>query len=246
MSGRTRKANPPKLVDSVVTITSIGDGGRVRLSITAPDSVKIYRDRPPAAVDNSNEDVNVNLLGYCGNSDLDFSLQTDQLPETDLEPLPDGKRPRYLAALLDVPKDSGYDAVAQRLEQVSRDIKREVAARLLPVLKDEMRRRPHESFDDKKILVKWVNDELRRFGLAIKSPKSDRAATLSCNAGNHPEEGRFRLASEDNDGRPQSFNTPRLSELLDNLVLIDAPTRREALAEWHGRAGRPSGVPGRG
>src|SRR5262249_16256740 len=163
-------------------------------------------------------------LGYFGNSDLDFSLQTDRLPETDLEPLPDGKRPGYLAALLDVPKDSGYDSVAQRLEQVSRDLKREVAARLLPDLKDEMRRRPHKSYDDKKIVVKWVNDELRRFGLAIKFPKSDRAATLTCNAGNHPEEGRFILTSEGDDGRKQSFNTPRLSELLDNLVLIDAPT----------------------
>lgn len=156
---------------------------------------------------------------------------------------PEGKRPEYLAALLGtVPKDAGYDLLAGKLEEETRTFRQEVAASLLPALKDEMQRRPHATHDDKKELVGWVNAELRRFGLAIKFPDSDRAATLVAVPGNKPEEGRFQLRSEDEaTGNDKTFNSVHLSKLLAVLELIEAAPRRESFLEWREKVAKPKG-----
>jgi carbon storage regulator CsrA len=133
----------------------------------------------------------------------------------------------------------GYDGLASDVDAINQSYRRELAMRLTPALKAKIQEMPSATYDEKKVIVQWVNTELRRFGLAIKSPKSDRAAILTCDAGNHPEEGRFRLKSDGDDGKKESFSTPKLSELLDNLILMDAPPRREGLAAaWPDRVGR--------
>lgn len=147
------------------------------------------------------------------------------------------KRPEYLAALLaTVPQADGYAAQAQSLENLISDVRQQAAANLLPALKEEMQRRPHATHEDKKTLVKWTNAELRRFGLAIKSPKTGNASNFVTDKGNHPEEGRFQLRSEGEGGKVESFSTPKLSVLLDVLELIEAPQREEGLVNWADRA----------
>jgi len=193
--------------------------------------------------------LTVSIKAIAGKKYLDELLKTikngtfkDKLPESPT-PVP-SKEETVKALLTDLP--DGYDSLASEVDAINQAYRRELAGRLIPALKAKIQAMPSATYGDKKELAQWVNAELRRFGLAIKSPKSDRAATFSCDAGNHPEEGRFRLVTEGDDGKKESFSTPRHSELLDNLVLIDAPLRREGLAGWHSRAGRERGVVQRG
>jgi carbon storage regulator CsrA len=138
------------------------------------------------------------------------------------------------------------DSRVSELEAVNQAYRQELAKQVASALKAKIEVMPHATHDDKKALVKWVNEELRRFNLAIKSPKFGRPATLTTDAGNNPDEGRFRLVSESEDRKRQTYSTPNLSDLLANFELMEAPTRRESLAELHDRAARPRGEARRG
>lgn len=249
MSGRTRRAKAPKLVDPVVTIvTPIGDRGeRVRLSITAPDSVKIYRDRPPSAVDNTNENVNVNLLGYCANNDLDFSLQTDRLPETDLETTPDGKRPGYLAALLaTVPAEAAYEQQSAQLEMLKHEVNGRIRDRVDAAIRDRLSAETADTYAQKLEIARWLNAELRRFDLSIRSERVGGPASLAADPGGRGREGRFQVKAKakDESGKFAYFTTQSLSELLANIEIVDAH-RRESLAGWRSRIDPQPGEPSR-
>lgn len=140
----------------------------------------------------------------------------------------------------------GYDSFASEVDAINQAYRRELAERMTPLLKAKIQEMPSTNFDDKRDIVHKINKELKRFVLAIKHPKTGRAATLRTDAGNDGE-GRFRLESESNDGKKESFTTPHLSRFLDHFVLMDAPPRREGLAaDWPGRAGGPRGGPGLG
>jgi hypothetical protein len=63
-------------------------------------------------------------------------------------------------------------------------------------------------------LARWVNAELRRFGLALICPKSRRPSVLLADRGGIAGVGRFQVQSEDPDGRKvrahSSATLPRL------------------------------------
>jgi len=159
----------------------------------------------------------------------------------------EGTRAEHLdAAMATVPKDAAYDEQASQIEGLIGSVRQRAAARLLPALKDEMRERDHDTYDQKVELVRWVKAELRRFDLAIKHPKTGQPATLNTKPGNDPDIGSFELASRDAAGREKTFTTPDLDTLLDKLELMDAPPRREALAEWNEKVGRQRGGAKRG
>jgi len=236
MSGRSRKAKSPKPVDSIVTVTS--DGDRVRLSFHAPESVPIYRGRHPTlSVDNQTEDVNINLLGYFGNSDLDFSLQTDQLPEADLKSPPDGKRPDFLAALLaTVPANAAYEEQAAQLEGLKHEVNGRIRDRVDAIIRDRLKAETADTYAQKLEITRWLNAELRRFDLSITSEKVGGAASLAADPGGKGREGRFQVKgkAKGENGKFAYFTTQSLSELLANVEIVDAH-RREALAGWRGR-----------
>jgi sRNA-binding carbon storage regulator CsrA len=193
--------------------------------------------------------LTVAITAIAGKKYLDESLKKinnskyqDQLPESP-KPVPP-KLENVNALFADLPE--GYDSLASDVDAINQAYRRELAMRLTPAFKAKIQEMPSATYEEKKDLVQWVNTELRRFGLAIKSPKTGRAATLRTDGGNHPEEGRFRLASEGEDGKKESFSTPRLSEFLDHFVLMDAPPRREGLAGWHDRVSDHGRVPQRG
>ena len=168
---------------------------------------------------------------------LKEELARKPVPES---PKPDERSQHIDALLATVPKDAPYEDQAIQLEGLIRDVRQQAAARLLPPLKEEMARRNPVNYDDKKDLVGWVNAELRRFGVAIRFPNSDRAATLVAVPGNKPEEGRFQLRSEDEvTGKDKTFNAVHLSKLLAVLELIEAAPRRESILEWREKVARP-------
>ena len=152
---------------------------------------------------------------------------------------PDAKRPDYLAALLaTVPDSAKYEDYAGRLEGLTHDIKLQVAAHLQPKLNAEAHAMPHGTYEEKKTLAKWVNDELRRFDLAIKCPKTGQPSILLVGSGNHPEIGRFMIEHKTPEGkRVRPVNTPELPQ----LDLMEANPRREALLEWRDRVGDQRG-----
>ena len=141
--------------------------------------------------------------------------------------------------------DPIYDKASGEIEGSIRRAREEAAARLLPEFKAAMQRQNFNTYDNKKTLVKWVNDELRRFDLAIKSPKTGLPATLKAKPGNHPEIGSFELKSDDVHGGTKTFSTPSLAVLLENFELMEASPRREPLAEWHDRVKQQRGGPRR-
>lgn len=171
-----------------------------------------------------------------------FTVSHPPQPSKDLPDHVKDKRPEYLAALLaTVPQTADYTEQARIFEELSHGFRLEMASRLQSAMIAHIQAMPHDTHEEKRAIVKWANEELRRFDLAIKSPKSDRTATLNTDLGNHPEEGRFRLMSVGDGGKRETFSTPKLSELLENLHLVEATPRREPLAEWHEKVGRRGG-----
>jgi hypothetical protein len=136
--------------------------------------------------------------------------------------------------------DDKYAALTRQLEQRNHAFRQQLAAELALALKEEMRRRPHDSYDEKVELVRWVNAELDRFSMAFKHDKTGEAASFKAKSfeTSHPEIGHFQLSSKDALGREKTTNTPNLDTLLSKLDLMDAPARREALAEWQAKVGR--------
>jgi hypothetical protein len=129
------------------------------------------------------------------------------------------KEANILPAML---KPTNYEVLAERLEEANRKLSGEIAARLLSALKAEMRsgRRPHETYEGKMELVRWVNAELRRFNLAFRHPRTGRRATLRVQRGYRPETGYFELLGKDEGGGHRTWTTPDLEALLAKLVLI--------------------------
>lgn len=131
-----------------------------------------------------------------------------------------------------------YDGRSAALSEIHHAFRLNLADSLAPALNDTIQAMPHGTYEEKKILAKWVNDELRRFDLAIKCPKTGQPSILATGTGNHPEIGRFSIEHKTADGkRARPVNSPELP----HLELMEAAPRREALAEWHERVGQQRG-----
>jgi hypothetical protein len=81
-----------------------------------------------------------------------------------------------------------YQERQRGLLKASDVVRQEIAAALEKSLNEEARRHPHETYDDKKALAKWVNAELRVLGLAIKDPNTGNACHLVGSPGNRGPE----------------------------------------------------------
>ena len=173
---------------------------------------------------------------------VNYQNESKQLVEREhnLEsPAAPDNRTGYVAALLKATAaDANYEQVASALSEAHRDFCREMAARLEPALNAHVRAMPHDTYEEKKALAKWVNDELRRFDLAIKCPKTGQPSLILVGSGNHPKIGRFILEHKTPEGkRVRSVHTPDLPQ----LELMEANPRREALVEWRDRVGDQRG-----
>lgn len=145
--------------------------------------------------------------------------------------------------LAEIPHLSGYANDAQTLVELNHSFRREMAARLQPAFNAHIQAMPHGTYEEKKALARWVNEELRRFDLAVKCPKTGQPSLIHAGPGNHPEIGRFQLEHKTAEGKNvRSVNTPELPY----IELMEAAPRREALAEWREKVGREGGGAKRG
>ncbi len=122
-----------------------------------------------------------------------------------------------------------YDELTSALSDAESRFRRSLIKRLEPALNSKLKERPHGTYEQKKSLAKWSNDELRRFDLAIKCPKTGEPSLLLVMTGKHPEIGRFVIEHKDDEGkRIRSVTSVELPE----IELMEAGPRREALREW--------------
>lgn len=161
-------------------------------------------------------------------------------PQTEAQPAAD-PRPRFLDALLaTVPKDATYEEQAAQREDLKHAFNRRFAAEHGEALKAEMLRRGADArtYEDKLELVRWANEELRRFGLAFSSAKTGVGILAASPA---VIEGRFTLKSKakGEDAKIEYLNIKDIEELVQAITVVEAPPRREALAERIERQGAP-------
>jgi hypothetical protein len=102
----------------------------------------------------------------------------------------------------DLPTD--LDGRAAALSDIHRKFRQEFVTKYQPLLNARIQAMPHDTYEQKKDLAKWVNEELRRFGLAIRCKVEMQEAEgvvervypaiLVADASNNTAEtGRFRL-----------------------------------------------------
>ena len=126
-----------------------------------------------------------------------------------------------------------YDARRAALAAITDEFREQVGIALQGSLNARLAEIPHETHEEKKALVLWLNAEMRRFGLAIRCPKTGRASLLQADHGRFPEQGRFQLDNVDDEGirhRTLSFN-----ELIP-LELMPDDLSRAAWGKWAGHS----------
>ncbi len=100
-----------------------------------------------------------------------------------------------------------YSERRDRLRAVSDAFRQEMAVALEAALNDHLQTLPQDTFEDKKTIAKYVNAELRRFGLALRGPSAGDPCILRADPGGHPGRGRFQLDYTDGEGKRRYIKT---------------------------------------
>jgi len=108
----------------------------------------------------------------------------------------------------------GYQPLTGNILDVDQSFRQALARRLEEALNQQVGGMPAATYNDKRALARWVNGELRRFGLALVCPKTRRPSVLLADPGGTPGIGRFQFQSESPEGRKvraySSATLPRL------------------------------------
>ena len=207
------------------------------VSDPSPSPVPGPRRKPPFSSSDARPDAGVATGSDAPVTETPGGPRPDDASRNEpagLDPRPPAENLHRLAASL--PAD--YPRRSETLAAMTTAYREELAAQLAPALNAHIRAMPHETYEEKKVLAKWVNDELRRFDLAINCPKTGQPSILLVGSGNHPEIGRFMIEHKTPEGkRVRPVNTPELPQ----LELMEANPRREALLEWRDRVGDQRG-----
>ncbi len=124
---------------------------------------------------------------------------------------------RWLAA----PSPDNFKQLRQSLHEAKRLFLEELASRLAPALNARIAELPHATYEQKKELSKWLNQESRELGLTFACPKTGFPAFITGNTGSDRQVGRFVFhALKQNGGRSTSFSAAALPP----LKLMPAPT----------------------
>ncbi len=147
-------------------------------------------------------------------------------------------RAEHLDALLaTVPGSAPYEEKAEKLASLNHEVRQRIATELAPVMNARIQAMPRDTYEEKKELARWVNEELRRFDLAIKGSTGQPSALVAV-GGNPPDVGLGRLQLEHKSPEGKRVRT-QLRVQLPLFELMEAHPRREALREWHEKVGRP-------
>jgi hypothetical protein len=112
---------------------------------------------------------------------------------------------------------ANYSAQREKLLNLTDAVRIGVAKILGPLLNSHIATLPQATYEEKKTLAKWINSELRSFGLAIRLPGCEYPCCVVATTGRNPSVGRFALDYTDEHGRqhhPRSCNTVPPLELM--------------------------------
>jgi hypothetical protein len=132
-----------------------------------------------------------------------------------------------------------YSYRAEMLFALNAAVRQEMASQLAPSLNAHIQGMPQANHEEKKAVARWVNEELRRFDLAIKGQNDQPSMLLAAPAtSGDADVGRFMLEHKTAEGRRVRTQLPKD---LPAFELMEANPRREALQEWRGKVGKQRG-----
>ena len=141
-------------------------------------------------------------------------------------------RSKLLDTLLaTVAKGGGYTHQAEQLEILRKYTLNRLRDRIVEEINEQLEVGEYYSYDRKLGISRWLNNELRRFDIAISSSKVGGLAILSADAAKR--DGRFflRQKTQGENQKPKYFYSDNLFEILAWVEFVEAK-RREPLVRW--------------
>jgi hypothetical protein len=157
---------------------------------------------------------------------LPVEQQTRQIVQKDSK---DSLRKAFEAvelALSSLP--SGFAARRGALVNLHDHVRAAIARSFESALNERAASLPGDTYEDKKVVARFVNSELREFGLAIRCPKTGLPAFLVAHPGGRPGIGRYHLEVVEF-GKPR--RTVTSSELPESLKLM--PDQMQVRTDEH-------------
>lgn len=123
-----------------------------------------------------------------------------------------------------VDKTRGYEEARIAARDATRIVQEELARELGESLNGRAASMPQATYEQKKTLANWVNNELRPLGLAVRCPATGRPAVLQASVGNDRAVGAFRFDTLAADGgreqRSWATRLPRLELIVDTSARV--------------------------
>lgn len=126
-----------------------------------------------------------------------------------------------------------FDTQRTKLRERAIAFRGVIAEVLEPLLNERAASMPQDTYEQKKIVSKWINTELHELGLAIRCPKTGQPAHCLANPGGTPGVGRFHLETVDTKGKRHRTVTavklPTLSLMPEDFTRAPYGSRSEHL-----------------
>lgn len=123
-----------------------------------------------------------------------------------------------------VDKAREYEEARIAAGYATRIVQEELARELGELLNGRAASMPQATYEQKKALANWVNNELRPLGLAVRCPATGRPAVLQASVGNDRAVGAFRFDTLAADGgreqRSWATRLPRLELVVDTSARV--------------------------
>lgn len=135
--------------------------------------------------------------------------------------------------LAEIPAD--YGRAKALVASLRRALDSEAAIAISESFNREVQKRPRQSMEEKRALVRWVNSELKGIGLCLRNPDGQAAILVADYRDDDKTESRLRLQTANTAGSPKRLSLP--SELpslqlrvrpsaMDEVKPTQSPPRR--------------------
>lgn len=130
--------------------------------------------------------------------------------------------------MLEEPTPTDYHSHVSSLVRVREAFHLLLALQLERPLRAHLASHPAETLPEKRELCHAIGDDLRRLGLAVRSPATGKPAELQAAEDRHPGQGRFLLAllGQRHDRKRTTMSTSQMAD----VRLTTRPMRQESMS----------------
>lgn len=108
-----------------------------------------------------------------------------------------------------VPTDLG--TALSRAQEVQAALSSVIAARIAEPVNQRLAAMPHQHYQGKTAICRWLNGVLGTLHLGVQCPRTTESGLLICDKGGNPNVGRFQIRVNQTGGeRPVTFTTAHL------------------------------------